>query len=540
MLAAREVPLGGVRAMSVRRLLPQRDLPMVGAWCFLDRFGPQTTTMRVEPHPHIGLQTVTWPLIGEVHHRDTVGSDVVVRRGALNLMTSGEGIAHSEYSVGDDPIPLDALQLWVALPESRRHGAPDFEQHDNLPTIPLDTLAGATGEATVVLGTLAGATSPASTYTPIVGAEVRVPAGSRVRLPLEPTWEHALVGVAGRIVVSLDPVTGIGAEQMLYLGRARAEIVMEAETDAVVFLLGVHRSRTRSSCGGTSSPARTKRSWPRARPGRAARAASGTSSATATSASPRPPSPPCGCAAGSGASEAGRRYAGRVARPSFLSTRVLLICAAIGVATGLLGGVAGWLTPAVIAAVPIVYGLVLGVHVLPGIIAQEVLRLPWVALLAHVLGALVASAMAPGWAGRFLGTAILFGGIQELVAAATRYRVWRAWRFFISAVVIGILVAVVVAFVAHLSSLPVWAQIAYLAISVIGPVAWTAIGLGIGVQLRRAGIGTTAAAGAGRGGREEVRVGLVRARGIRPHARIHDRSRARLLAHARDTAAVGA
>ena len=136
-LEAREVPLGGVRGMEVHRSLPQRALPMVGAWCFLDRFGPQTARMRVEPHPHIGLQTVTWPFVGEVRHRDVLGSDVIVRRGVLNLMTSGAGIAHSEYSVGDDPVPLDALQLWVALPETRRHGAQDFERHENLPVVDL-------------------------------------------------------------------------------------------------------------------------------------------------------------------------------------------------------------------------------------------------------------------------------------------------------------------------------------------------------------------------------------------------------------------
>jgi energy-coupling factor transport system substrate-specific component len=126
--------------------------------------------------------------------------------------------------------------------------------------------------------------------------------------------------------------------------------------------------------------------------------------------------------------------------------------------------------------------------VLPGIIAQEVVRRPWVALLAHVLAALVASALAPQWALRFLGTAVLFGGIQELVAALTRYRVWQAWRFFVSAVVIGILVAVVVWFAADLDVLPVPMQIAYLALSVAGPVAWTAAGLWIGAGLRRAGV----------------------------------------------------
>jgi energy-coupling factor transport system substrate-specific component len=181
-----------------------------------------------------------------------------------------------------------------------------------------------------------------------------------------------------------------------------------------------------------------------------------------------------------------------MAARSSLSTSVLLTCAAIGVATGVLGGIAGWVTPVVLATIPILYGFVLGAHVLPGIIAQELIRLPWVALLSHVVAALVASAMAPQWAFRFLGTAILFGGIQELVAAMTRYRVWSAWRFFLSAIVIGILVAVVVAVAAHLSTLALWAQIAYLVLAVLGPIAWTAAGLGVGAALRRAGVAHTA------------------------------------------------
>lgn len=181
-----------------------------------------------------------------------------------------------------------------------------------------------------------------------------------------------------------------------------------------------------------------------------------------------------------------------MARPSLLTTRVLLTCAAIGVAPGLLGGIAGWITPGLLLVAPFLYGLVLGVHVLPGIIAQETLRLPWVALLTHVLAALVASAMAPQWSGRFLGTAILFGGIQELVAAATRYRVWRAWRFFISAIIIGVVIAVAVAFAAHIATMALWAQVTSLVVAVLGPVLWTAAGLGIGVGLRRAGIGPRA------------------------------------------------
>ncbi|MCR2784662.1 MULTISPECIES: pirin family protein [unclassified Microbacterium] len=236
LLEAREVPLGGLRGMQVHRSLPQRNLPTVGAWCFLDRFGPQSTIMRVEPHPHIGLQTVTWPLVGEVRHRDTVGSDVVVRRGALDLMTSGAGIAHSEYSVGDGPIPLDALQLWVALPESRRHGPPAFEQHEQLPQVPL----GDGTEATVVMGSLAGVTSPASTYTPLVGAELRLAAGARVRLPLAASWEHAVVGVTGEVMVTTGPDAAVplAPQQLLYLAPGHDAVELTASAQATVFFLG--------------------------------------------------------------------------------------------------------------------------------------------------------------------------------------------------------------------------------------------------------------------------------------------------------------
>lgn len=177
-----------------------------------------------------------------------------------------------------------------------------------------------------------------------------------------------------------------------------------------------------------------------------------------------------------------------MASPSVLTTRVLLVCASIGVATGLLGGIAGWITLPVLAGPAFLYGLVLGSHVLPGIIAQEVLRTPLVALITHVLAALIASAFNPAWSMRFIGTAILFGAIQEGVAALTRYRSWGAWRFFISAVIIGVIVAAVVFFAANLTVQPLWAQITYLVISVLGPVAWTAVGLAVGSALGRAGV----------------------------------------------------
>ena len=141
---------------------------------------------------------------------------------------------------------------------------------------------------------------------------------------------------------------------------------------------------------------------------------------------------------------------------------------------------------------PVLYGLILGVHVLPGVIAQVLLRMPWVALISHVLAALVASAFVPPWIGRYIGTAILIGGLQELIAAIGRYRHWERWRYFVSAVIVGVVLAVPIALVADLGRFAPWAQVVYIAMFIVGPVAWTAVAVAIGEALRRAGVGRTA------------------------------------------------
>lgn len=234
-LEPREVPLGGVRGMNVLRALPHRNLPTIGAWCFLDRFGPADTRMRVEPHPHIGLQTVTWPLVGEIRHRDSLGSDADLRRGQLNLMTAGNGISHSEYSIGDGPVPLDALQFWVVLPDSVRDGAAGFERHTSLPSVTLAAGRGADAVATVVLGEFAGTRSPATVHTPIVGAEIALPAGSVVRLPLRAEWEHAVMLVEGDAVIDGHAQT---RNDLLYLGDSRDAVEVSSAEGALLFLLG--------------------------------------------------------------------------------------------------------------------------------------------------------------------------------------------------------------------------------------------------------------------------------------------------------------
>jgi redox-sensitive bicupin YhaK (pirin superfamily) len=227
-LGAREVPLGGIRGLTVHRTLPQRGFPTVGAWCFVDHFGPTHEPMRVLPHPHTGLQTVTWPLAGQIRHRDNLGSDVVLRPGELNLMTSGDGVSHSELSV-EDSSQMHGIQLWVALPGDALDGPAGFEHHPDLPVA-----AGPGWSATVLLGEVAGAVSPATTYTPIVGAQVRVDAGVST-IPLRDDFEHAVLAVDGPVVV--DGVE-VAHRELRYLAPGRSAVGVQVGAPTTVLLIG--------------------------------------------------------------------------------------------------------------------------------------------------------------------------------------------------------------------------------------------------------------------------------------------------------------
>jgi quercetin 2,3-dioxygenase len=225
----RDVPLGGVRGMRVRRLLPQRTLPTVGAWCFLDQYGPERHEMGVLPHPHIGLQTVTWIFAGQVRHRDSLGSDAVIRPGQLNLMTAGRGVVHSEFSLGG-PSLLHGLQLWVALPAGVAGRAPAFEQHRELPRYVDDGLT-----ATVLVGQLGAVVSPATAYSPLVGAELTMPAGAVATVPLRPDYEYAVLAVDGTVDIDGNP---LAPGPLLYLGTGRSALPVTASRPARAMLLG--------------------------------------------------------------------------------------------------------------------------------------------------------------------------------------------------------------------------------------------------------------------------------------------------------------
>lgn len=216
LLEEREVPLGGIRAMQVRRTLPQRARSTVGAWCFLDAFGPGSDVpMTVLPHPHIGLQTVTWPLRGEIRHRDSLGNDLLVRPNELNLMTAGTGIAHSEFSAEGEE--LAGLQLWAALPDGV--DAPSFEHVADLPV-----LRGEGWSSTVFVGAIGAVASPATVHTPLLGVDLTAEPGAAITLPLESGFEHALLVVEGEATV--DGVA-IPAGPLAFLGMQREALTIE-------------------------------------------------------------------------------------------------------------------------------------------------------------------------------------------------------------------------------------------------------------------------------------------------------------------------
>jgi quercetin 2,3-dioxygenase len=223
------------KTTQVRRLLPHRQRRMVGAWCFVDHYGPDDLRlqqgMRVPPHPHTSLQTVSWLLDGTVLHRDSLGTEALVRPGELNLMTSGRGIAHSEESVVTGGHVLHGVQLWVALPHPVREViSPSFEQYAQLPRVEGDGYA-----ATVIIGSLDDVASPATGETPLNGVDIALSSGATVRLPLRPDYEYAVVVLTGAVDVE-HRLVGVG--QMVYLGTARRELTIRTDADARALLLG--------------------------------------------------------------------------------------------------------------------------------------------------------------------------------------------------------------------------------------------------------------------------------------------------------------
>jgi hypothetical protein len=221
-----------VGGFTVRRALPRRGRRTVGAWCFADHMGPADVTegsgLDVGPHPHMGLQTVTWLLDGQALHKDSLGSEQVIAPGQLNLMTAGHAVAHAEEATGHYRGTLEGIQLWIALPDATRHSLAAFEHHTDLPQVELDG-----GVATVLVGEHDGRQSPARHDTPLLGVDLDL--RERSTIPLRADFEHALVVLRGSVAVDGEKIV---PGNLAHLGLDRDELEIEVAEHSRVMLLG--------------------------------------------------------------------------------------------------------------------------------------------------------------------------------------------------------------------------------------------------------------------------------------------------------------
>ena len=230
LIESRPVKLTTRTGITVERTIPHAKLKTIGAWCFADHFGPteQTDGMVVAAHPHTGLQTVTWLFEGQIEHRDSIGSVQLIEPGQLNLMTAGRGISHSELSLATTQ-SLHAVQLWIALPKEAVDIAPAFEHQAQLPTARHQGIS-----AKVLIGELFGQAAPTTSYSELVGAELRLAPGSSV-LPLNPEFEHGLLLVEGDLRIAGEELP---ATSLKYLPIGTGEIELETQSGALVMLIG--------------------------------------------------------------------------------------------------------------------------------------------------------------------------------------------------------------------------------------------------------------------------------------------------------------
>lgn len=216
----------------IRRALPHKERRMIGAWCFFDHFGPlslkNTNGIKVAPHPHMGLQTFTWTLQGEILHRDSLGSLQHIKPGQVNLMTAGNGISHSEESLPDTT--LHGVQLWIALPDAVRNIEPNFIHYPQMPTVNHDNLL-----ITVLAGEFMNLQAPTKVYTPLIGLDLNALKNTSITLPLNPNFEYGILPLSGNIEVEGEL---IDIDTLLYLGCGRSELSITVPKDARIMIIG--------------------------------------------------------------------------------------------------------------------------------------------------------------------------------------------------------------------------------------------------------------------------------------------------------------
>jgi redox-sensitive bicupin YhaK (pirin superfamily) len=226
-----------VGGFEVRRALPTAKRRLVGPFIFFDRMGPAVLragqAFDVRPHPHIGLATVTYLFDGKVRHRDSLGTEMVIEPGDVNLMTAGRGIVHSERmpeELRGHPMSMSGLQTWLALPDGKEEMPPVFENtaRQALPEIDADGIKGR-----VVIGTFDGLTSPVRAHSDTLYVDIALQPGSHVRIPSD-AEERAIYVLSGEVEISGDRFP---ADRLLVF-RAGDEVVVASAEGAHFMLFG--------------------------------------------------------------------------------------------------------------------------------------------------------------------------------------------------------------------------------------------------------------------------------------------------------------
>lgn len=217
--------------MEIARILPVRGRRMIGAWCFLDHLGPIAfpagAGMHVGEHPHTRLQTFTWMIEGEILHRDSLGSEQVIRPGQVNLMTAGHGIAHTEDSVTPGA-RLHAAQLWIALPDAAAEQAPSFAHYPSLPQWQAQGC-----DWSLMAGSYATYTAPTQLFSPLLGLEVLSTEGGTVTLDLRADFEYGLCALTGGFDVADQ---SLAMDELAYVapGSTTAQLQLQPGTRLLV------------------------------------------------------------------------------------------------------------------------------------------------------------------------------------------------------------------------------------------------------------------------------------------------------------------
>lgn len=219
--------------LTVLRALPTVQRRMVGPWCFLDHIGPvefaSGNGMHVGAHPHIGLQTFTWMIEGELLHRDSLGNEQQIRPGQVNLMTAGQGIVHTEDSLHDGQ-RMHAAQLWIALPEKAANVAPAFDHYPELPN-----WVEADCTFTLLAGSFAGRTMPGNFHSPLIGLDAVSKRGGDLKLALNPGFEYGILALEGELRIG---EALFKTDEFAYLGVGRQAINIDMAAGTRILLLG--------------------------------------------------------------------------------------------------------------------------------------------------------------------------------------------------------------------------------------------------------------------------------------------------------------